>query len=138
MDLRAVDDGVLTTDSEKEEAQVFSDAEEPRPLMAEEEEELEDELEEDGEKEEEDDDDDEEDALIFNAWMQRYRGGERQKKIGEEEEEEEEEGQAEGGRPASRISLEPPPTTRTRSDRRASLPCPVRQTISCLSLQALI
>lgn len=102
-------------DPYREEAEVFSDTEDPSPLRAEEEKEEE---EEEGEEE-----DEEEDAKIFNAWMQRYRGGDRQEKIGEEEEEEE--GESEGGRAESRGSVEPP--VRMRTDRRASLPCPVRE-----------
>ena len=95
-----------------EEADVFSDTEDPNPLRAGEEE--------GDEEEEEEEEDEEEDARIFNAWMHRYRGGERQQKIGEEEGEE----ASEGGRPESRCSVEPP--VRMRADRRASLPCPVR------------
>lgn len=105
-------------DSDPEEAEVFSDAGDPAPLRVEEE----------GEEEGDDEDDDEdEDAHIFSAWMQRCRGGERQKKTGEEEEEE---GDSEGGR-----SSEVPVPVRT--DRRASLPCPVRKPAAKLVFELL-
>ncbi|XP_061549715.1 uncharacterized protein si:ch211-207l14.1 [Phycodurus eques] len=61
-------------------------------------------------------DDEEEDAKIFNAWMQRYRGGEQQKKTDEEQDEEAEEGRVE-----SRISYES--AARLQTKRRSSLPC---------------
>lgn len=95
-----------------EEADVFSDTDNPNPLRAGEEE---------GDEEgaEEEEEDEEEDARIFNAWMHRYKGGEQQQKIGEEAGEE-----SEVGRPESRCSIEPP--VRMRADRRASLPCSVR------------
>ncbi|XP_044043568.1 neurofilament medium polypeptide [Siniperca chuatsi] len=107
-------------DPDREESEVFLDTEDPSPLRAEEE-------------EEEEDEDEEEDARIFNAWMQRYRGGERQGKIGEEEEEEEEEGESEGGRAESRSSVETP--VRMKVNRRASLPCPA--TLSAMQLSCL-
>lgn len=97
-------------DPDREEAEVFLDAEDLSPLTAE-----------DEDEEEEQEVDEEEDAKIFNAWMQRYRGGERQENIGEEEEEE---GESEGRRAGSRSSVEPP--VQMRTSRRASLPCPVR------------
>lgn len=100
-------------DSDREEAEVFSDTEEPQTLGAEEEEEG---GEEEGEEEEE------EDARIFNAWMQLYRRAE--KAVLEEDGG----GESEGGRAESRSSIEPP--VRMRADRRASLPCPVRKHIS--------
>ncbi|XP_033471552.1 uncharacterized protein LOC117249862 [Epinephelus lanceolatus] len=115
-------------DPDKDEAEVFSDAENPRPLSAQEEEDEEELEEEEGEKEE--DEDEEEDARIFNAWMQRYGAGQQQNNIGEEDGEEEE---AEGRRPGSRSSLEPP--VRMRADRRASLPCPA--TLSAMQLSRL-
>lgn len=93
-------------DSDPEEAEVFSDAEDPAPLRVEEE----------GEEE---GDDEEEDAHIFSAWMQRCREGEPQKKTGEQEQE----GDSAGERVQSRPSSEIPVPMRT--DRRASLPCPV-------------
>lgn len=98
-------------DSDREEAEVFSDAEDSDALRAEEEEE---EVKEENEEEGEDDD---EDARTFNAWMQQYRGGERQERPGEEEEAEE---ATEGGRAESRCSSEVP--GQMRADRRASLP----------------
>lgn len=104
-------------DPDREEAEVFVDTEELISGRA-----VEKEEEVDGE-EEEGDDGEEEDAKIFNAWMQRYRGGERQEKIGEGMEEE---GEAEGGGTESRSSVESP--VQRRTDRRASLPCPVRET----------
>ncbi|KAL7369992.1 hypothetical protein ABVT39_015653 [Epinephelus coioides] len=116
-------------DPDKDEAEVFSDAENPRPLSAQEEED-EEELEEEEEGEKEEDEDEEEDARIFNAWMQRYGAGQQQNNIGEEDGEEEE---AEGRRPGSRSSLEPP--VRMRADRRASLPCPA--TLSAMQLSRL-
>lgn len=98
------------------EVEVFSDTEEPQTFRAEEEE--------DGgeEEEEEEDEDEEEDARIFNAWMQLYRRGERAVS-----EEDGAGGESEGGRAESRSSIETP--VRMRSDRRASLPCPVRKHI---------
>ncbi|XP_051283102.1 uncharacterized protein si:ch211-207l14.1 [Dicentrarchus labrax] len=114
-------------DPDREEADVFSDTEEPSPLRA-------DTVEEEVEEEEEDE---EEDAKIFNAWMQRYRGGEQQEKIGEEDEEEEKEKKkgesAEGGGAESRSNVEPP--ARMGSNRRASLPCP--HTLSAMQLSRL-
>lgn len=105
-------------DPDRDEAEVFLDTEEPGSLRADEEEEEEEGMEE----EEEEEEDEEEDARIFNAWMQRYRGGERQEKIGEEKNGEAE---PEGGRADSKSSIDPP--VRMRADRRASLPCPVRK-----------
>lgn len=99
-------------DPDREEAEVFSDTEEPQTLGAEEEEE--------GEEEEEEEED-EEDARIFNAWMQLYRRGEKAAL------EEDGGGESEGGRAESRSSIEPP--VQMRADRRASLPCPVRKHI---------
>ncbi|XP_026219161.1 E3 ubiquitin-protein ligase CIP8 isoform X2 [Anabas testudineus] len=93
--------------SEQEEAEVFSDAEDPTPLRVEEE-------------GEETGDDEDEDAKIFSAWMQQYREGDKQKKT---EEEEDEEGASGGGRVESGTSSEVPAPMRT--DRRASLPCPL-------------
>lgn len=105
-------------DPDREEAEVFSDTEEPQTLGAEAEEE---EKEGGEEEEEEEDEDEEEDARIFNAWMQLYRRGE--KAVLEEDGG----GESEGGRAESRSSIEPP--VRMRADRRASLPCPVRKHI---------
>ncbi|XP_030265128.1 putative RING-H2 finger protein ATL71 [Sparus aurata] len=104
-----------------EEADVFSDTDDPNPLRAGEEE---------GDEEgaEEEEEDEEEDARIFNAWMHRYKGGEQQQKIGEEVGEE-----SEVGRPESRCSIEPP--VRMRADRRASLPC--SSTLSSMQLSRL-
>ncbi|KAI3366193.1 hypothetical protein L3Q82_010010 [Scortum barcoo] len=107
-------------DPYREEAEVFSDTEYPRALRAEEEEEEE-------EEEEGEEEDEEEDAKIFNAWMQRYRGGERQEKTGDKEEEVE----SEGGRAESRSSIGPP--VQMRADRRASLPCPDNLSVMQLS-----
>lgn len=104
--------------SDREEAEVFSDAEDPSPLREEEE----------GEEE---GDDEDEGARIFSAWMQLYRGGERQKKNGEEEEE----GVSEEGQAESRTSSEVPVPMRT--DRRASLPCPVRKPAATLVFKLL-
>lgn len=65
---------------------------------------------------EEDEEDKDEDRRIFNVWMQRCRG-ELLKNTTEQEP------QPEGvERTGSRASVEPP----QRTDRRASLPCPVR------------
>lgn len=105
-------------DPDREEAEVFSDPEDPFALTAEDKEQEEDEVEED---------DDEEDARIFNAWMQRYRGGEQQSKVGEEEKEDEDD-ESEGGRLKSRSSPEPPAAVKL--GRRASLPCPVRTPVT--------
>ncbi|XP_038586549.1 ribosomal RNA processing protein 1 homolog [Micropterus salmoides] len=106
-------------DPDREEAEVFLDAEDPSLLTAE-----------DEDEDEEEEVDEEEDAKIFNAWMQRYRGGERQENIGEEEEEE---GESEGRRAGSRSSVEPP--VQMRTSRRASLPCPA--TLSAMQLSRL-
>ncbi|XP_065807781.1 uncharacterized protein si:ch211-207l14.1 [Labrus bergylta] len=95
-------------DPDGEEANVFTDAVEPSAVRAEE----------------------EEDVKIFNAWMQRYRGGTLREKIGEEEEEDRE---SEEGRGSSRSSLES--EGRTRMKRRASLPCP--NTLSAMQLSRL-
>ncbi|XP_075951290.1 uncharacterized protein LOC142953107 [Anarhichas minor] len=100
--------------SSEEEDNVFSDQ---SPLTVEKEE----------EEEEEGDKEEEEDGRIFNAWMQRYRGGRSQKKT----EEEEKEGGEEGGRAESQLD---PPVIR-RMDRRASLPCPA--TLSSMHLSHL-
>ncbi|KAM3857279.1 uncharacterized protein ACN63O_019266 [Diretmus argenteus] len=78
-------------------------------------------------KEGDQEDEEEKDAEIFNAWMNRYRGGEQQRR-GEEEE-----GEAEGGKVDSTSSFEPP--VRLRTDRRASLPCP--STLSAMQLLRL-
>ncbi len=101
-------------DSDREEAEVFADTEDPSPVRAEEEDEEDEERE-----EEEEDEDEEEDAKIFDAWMQRYRSGE---KVGDDKEDQRE---CEGGRAESRSSIGSP--LRLRTDRRASLPCPVRE-----------
>lgn len=114
---------MLAMDPDREEAEVFSDPEDPFALTAEEEEE-------DEEDKDEDEDGEEEDARIFNSWMQRCRGGEQQSKVREEEGEEEE---SEGGRSKSKSSLEPP--VPVRSNRRASLPCP--STLSAMQLSRL-
>ncbi|XP_069377360.1 uncharacterized protein [Paralichthys olivaceus] len=123
----------LLMDPDKEEEEVFSDTDvlTPRPPLTPEEDEEEREKEKDEEKEkerekEEKEKDEEEDARIFNAWMQRYRGGKQQEKPGEEEEEE-----SDGGGTDSRGSLEP----LVRVDRRASLPCPA--TLSAMQLSRL-
>nr|XP_004565679.1 E3 ubiquitin-protein ligase CIP8 [Maylandia zebra]XP_004565680.1 E3 ubiquitin-protein ligase CIP8 [Maylandia zebra] len=108
-------------DPDREEAEVFSDPEDPFALTAEDKEQ---------EEDEEEEDDDEEDARIFNTWMQRYRGGEQQSKVGEEEDEDDE---SEGGRLKSRSSPEPPAAV--KSGRRASLPCP--STLSAMQLSRL-
>ncbi|KAK9524278.1 hypothetical protein VZT92_018128 [Zoarces viviparus] len=100
----------------EEEDNVFSNQSPQR----EEEEEEEEEEEVEGDKEEE------EDGRIFNAWMQRYRGGKSQT-----EEEEEKEGGEEGGRAESQLD----PPVRRRMDRRASLPCPA--TLSSMHLSHL-
>lgn len=96
----------MDTDREKSEELRVDDEEEER----------------DGEEEEEEDEGEEEDAKIFNTWMLRYRAGERQEKP-EKEEAQEEEPQTE--QPDSRSCMEP--LMRMRTDRRASLPCPVRE-----------
>ncbi|KAM9766680.1 LOW QUALITY PROTEIN: uncharacterized protein ACNS7B_016025 [Menidia menidia] len=111
-------------DPDREEADVFSDPDDPPPLREEDEDEDEEEIEEEEE---------EEGARIFGAWMQQYRGG--QKKPGEQEEEEEEQEQkseAEGGRPESRCSFQP---AQISTGRRASLPCPA--TLSTMDLSRL-
>ncbi|XP_035006433.2 E3 ubiquitin-protein ligase RNF126 [Hippoglossus stenolepis] len=105
-------------DPDTEEVEVFSGTEVPTPLKPEE------------EKEEKEEEDVEEDARIFNAWMQRYRGGKQQEKTREEQEEDVE---SEGGRTESRSSLEP--LVGMRLDRRASLPCPA--TLSAMQLSRL-
>lgn len=104
-------------DPDREKAEELLDTEDPLSLRVDDEEE-----ERDGEEEEEEEEDEEEDAKIFNAWMLRYRAGERQEKP-EKEEAEEEEPQTE--QPDGRSSTEP--LMRMRTDRRASLPCPVRE-----------
>lgn len=73
-------------------------------------------------EEEKEEEDEEEDAKIFNAWMLRYKGGEHQEKPEKEEAEEED---PETERPDSRSTTETP--VKMRGDRRASLPCPVRE-----------
>lgn len=60
-------------------------------------------------EEDEEEEDEEEDARIFNAWMQRCRGNELPKKTEDKE--------------RSTSTLAPPVDVRT--NRRASLPCPV-------------
>lgn len=99
-------------DPDKEEADVFSDTEEPLPEAGEDEEDG-------GEGEEDEEEDEEEDARIFNTWMQMYR----KKEIATGQEDGGSE--AEGGRAESRGAVEP--SVCTRADRRASLPCPVRE-----------
>lgn len=102
----------MDPDIEEAEEDVFLNTEDPNPLTADEE----------GEDGEEEEEDEEEDARIFNAWMQRYRGG------GQQEKSEEVEGggeQSQRGRGENRRSMEPP--VQSRVDRRASLPCPVRE-----------
>ncbi|XP_077371509.1 uncharacterized protein LOC144015066 [Festucalex cinctus] len=76
---------------------------------------------------EEEEEDEEEDAKIFNAWMQRYRGGEQQKTSDEEQDEEGEE------RAENRISLES--AARLQTKRRSSLPCPA--TLTAMQLARL-
>lgn len=96
------------------EEDVFADAEDPFPLKEEQE-------------DEEEEEEEEVDAKIFNTWMQQFRGGDHQKKLAQEEKDEEEEEddvESEGERPESRCGLEPP--VQMRTDRRSSLPCPVR------------
>lgn len=106
-------------DPEKEEADVFSDTEEPKTEAGED-------KEEGGEGEEDEEEDEEEDARIFNTWMQQYR----RKEIATGQEDGG--GESEGGRAESRGTVEPPVCM--RADRRASLPCPVRK----YNLKALI
>lgn len=77
----------------------------------------------DDEEEEEEEDDEEEDGRIFNTWMQRCRGA-GQNKEGQEEQEEKGE-EIDGRTPES--NLDPP--IRMRTERRASLPSPVRPNI---------
>lgn len=89
----------------------FLDAEDPLSLRVDDEEE-----ERDGEE------DEEEDGKIFNAWMLRCRPGDRQQKPKKEEAEEEEPQTEE---PGSRSGAESP--MKMRTDRRPSLPCPVRR-----------
>lgn len=101
----------LAMDPDQDEAEVNWDTEELTSIRADEEEERE---------EEEEEEDEEEDARIFNAWMQQYRGRDRQEKS---EQAESEEAEPEGGGAESRDSSDPPVLMRT--DRRASLPCPV-------------
>ncbi|XP_070711782.1 uncharacterized protein [Pempheris klunzingeri] len=112
-------------DPDKEEGEVVSDTEDLSPQRTEEEED-------DGESgvEAEEDDVEDENAKIFNAWMQRYRGGQKQEKDGEQVEVEK---KPEGRRPESRGSVESP--VRMRVDRRASLPCPA--TLSAMQLSRL-
>ncbi|XP_068165758.1 uncharacterized protein si:ch211-207l14.1 [Antennarius striatus] len=113
-------------DPDGEEADVFSDTEDPNPVRLDEEQE-----EGEGEEEEEEDEEDEEeDARIFNAWMKQCRGGKTQEKTGEEVETE---GEPEGRRSESRSSLVSP--VQMRTDRRASLPCPA--TLSSMQLSRL-
>lgn len=99
----------MDPDREEEEEEVFLDTEDPSPLRA------------DEEEEEQEEEEEEEDARIFNAWMQRYRGGDRQERSGAEEDGD---GASEGGRAGSRGGVGMP--VGVRGDRRASLPCPVR------------
>ncbi|KAF0046321.1 hypothetical protein F2P81_002850 [Scophthalmus maximus] len=108
-------------DPDREEAEVFSDTDDPTPPRPVEEE------------EEEEKEDEEEDARIFNAWMQQYRGGKQTERIREEKETDEEEEEAEGGGSESRSSFEP--QVRMRVDRRSSLPCP--DTLSAMQLSRL-
>ncbi|XP_041822625.1 E3 ubiquitin-protein ligase CIP8 [Chelmon rostratus] len=110
----------MDPDIEEAEEDVFLNTEDPNPLTADEE----------GEDGEEEEEDEEEDARIFNAWMQRYRGG------GQQEKSEEVEGggeQSQRGRGENRRSMEPP--VQSRVDRRASLPCPA--TLSAMQLSRL-
>lgn len=109
---------ILAMDPDREEEEeVFLDTEDPSPPRADEEEE------EGEEQEEEDEEEEEEDARIFDAWMQRYRGGDLQER---NEEEEDGDGASEGGWAGGRgLGVGPP--VRMRGDRRASLPCPVRE-----------
>lgn len=97
-------------DPDREEADVFSDSEEPQTQAREDEKEGE---------EAEDDEDEEEDARIFNTWMQQYRR--KDMAPGQEDGG----GEAEEGRAESRGTVEPPVCMRV--DRRSSLPCPVRK-----------
>ncbi|XP_051911467.1 uncharacterized protein si:ch211-207l14.1 isoform X2 [Hippocampus zosterae] len=77
--------------------------------------------EEDGDVEEENEEE-EEDAKIFNAWMQRYRGGEQRKTTDEERQE---------GSAESTIGAEP--SARLQTERRSSLPCPATPTTAQLA-----
>lgn len=99
-------------DPDKEEADVFSDKEEPQTEAGEDEEDG-------GDGEEDEEEDEEEDARIFNTWMQMYRR--KDNATGQEDGG----GEAEEGRAESRGTMEPPVCM--RADRRASLPCPVRK-----------
>lgn len=103
-------------DPDREEADVFSDVDEPQTTEV-----GEDEVDggEGEEEEEEEEEDEEEDARIFNTWMQLYR----RKEIAAGEENGG--GEAEAARAESRGTMEPP--VHMRADRRASLPCPVRK-----------
>lgn len=101
-------------DPDCEKAEEFSDTEDHLRVDDEEEER-------EGEEEKEEEDE-EEDAKIFNAWMLRYKGGGHQEKPEKEQAEEEE---PETEQPDSRSSMETP--IKMRADRRASLPCPVRE-----------
>lgn len=103
-------------DPEREKAETFLDTEDPLSLRVDDEEE-----ERGGEEEEEEEEDEEDDANIFNAWMLRYRATDRQEKPGKEEAGEEE---PQTEHPDSRSSTESP--MKMRAERRASLPCPVR------------
>ncbi|XP_062236329.1 uncharacterized protein si:ch211-207l14.1 isoform X2 [Platichthys flesus] len=106
-------------DPDTEEVEVFSDTEVLTPLTPEEEE----------EKEKTEEEDVEEDARIYNAWLQRYRGGKQQEQTREEQEEVD----SEGGGTGSRGSFEP--LFGMRADRRASLPCAA--TLSAMQLSRL-
>lgn len=104
-------------DPDFEKAEEFSDTEDRLSHLS-----VNDEEEERDREEEKEEEDDEEDAKIFNAWMLKYKGREHHEKPEKEEDEEEdpETGQLESG-----STTEFP--VKMRADRRASLPCPVRE-----------
>lgn len=116
----------LAMDPDLEKAEEFSDTEDPLSQLS-----VDDEEEEREGEEEKEEEDEEEDAKIFNAWMLKYKGGEHHEKPEKEEAKEEDPGT---GQLESGSTTESP--VRMRADRRASLPCPVREhtSIPCIRL----
>ncbi|XP_028990630.1 E3 ubiquitin-protein ligase RNF181 homolog isoform X2 [Betta splendens] len=98
-----------------DEAEVFSDTEDLSLFRGEEK----------GGEEEVDD----EDPRVFSAWVRLYKGGRQQTNSGEEEEDRVTEGQQANSRTSSEESVP------SRSDHRASLPCPA--TLSAMQLSRL-
>lgn len=99
-------------DPDREKPEEFSDTEDPLSLKVDDEEE---------ERSGDEDEEEEQDENIFNAWVLRYRARDHQERP-EEEEVREEEPQTKQSDSGS--SMESP--IQMRPERRASLPCPVR------------